>query len=217
MPSERDVIKSGTVIGVFESSEPSADFMLTSMAHTAMPALTIAVQSRTDDASPLVQAIEQAVTRADPMLAVASAGRADRLGGAPVLIARLVVLVATALAATAMLLSVAGLYGVLAEVVSLRMRELGVRIALGASRRRVLLLMVRDGLKPVAEGALVGLAAAVSGRYLIQLTMAEAVPSLTLISAVQILAPLAAVALVACLIPARQALNANPTDLLKDS
>src|SRR4030095_7630474 len=60
-----------------------------------------------------------------------------------------------------------GLYGMVAHSVNRRRREIGVRMALGATRRGVLWLIVREGLSPVCIGAVIGLATALlSGRLL---------------------------------------------------
>src|SRR5688572_15748688 len=69
-------------------------------------------------------------------------------------------------AGLALLLALFGLYGVLSYVVALRKREIGVRMALGADRRRVMALVVREGVRQVSIGAAVGvlLAMALSGR-----------------------------------------------------
>ena len=66
-----------------------------------------------------------------------------------------------AFAAIALLLAAAGLYGVLAYLVTQRTTEIGIRIALGARRKQMLRLMLADGLRPALMGLAVGLAASV--------------------------------------------------------
>ena len=67
-----------------------------------------------------------------------------------------------AFAGLALLLALFGLYGVLSYVVALRRREIGVRMALGADRRRVMSLIVREGIRQVSIGAMVGVAIAIA-------------------------------------------------------
>ena len=64
------------------------------------------------------------------------------------------------LAAVALLLVLAGIYGMLSYDVSRRRSEIGIRLALGASRESVLLLVLSRGMRPVAIGLVVGVAGA---------------------------------------------------------
>ena len=117
-------------------------------------------------------------------------------------------------AALALFLAAAGLYGLLSYTVSQRRREIGVRMALGARRRDIVALIVRQGAALVAVGVVAGLlAAAASTRVLESLlfgvTAADAVTFAT--AAVVLLAA----ALLACYLPARGATRINPMDALR--
>ena len=117
-------------------------------------------------------------------------------------------------AALAVFLAAAGLYGLLSYTVSQRRREIGVRMALGAQRRDIVGLVVRQGAALVAGGLVAGLlAAAASTRILESLLFGvTASDALTFATAAVLLL---AAALLACYLPARGATRINPTDALR--
>ncbi|HWA27373.1 MAG TPA: ABC transporter permease [Lacunisphaera sp.] len=114
----------------------------------------------------------------------------------------------------ALLLAAIGLYGLLAFNVAQRTREIGVRMALGARGGDVLRLVVKQGMVLVAVGAVVGLgAASVLARIVRhQLDAISPHDPMTLLAAVGVLA---AVALLACWLPARRAAKVDPTVALR--
>jgi putative ABC transport system permease protein len=116
-------------------------------------------------------------------------------------------LVALALAAT-------GLYGVLSYQVLQRRREMGVRAALGASRGRLVALVVREGLAVTAAGLVLGMVAALLLTRLMS-GLLFGVQPLDLPSF--LIAPLVLfiVALLACLVPARRAALVDPAEALR--
>jgi putative ABC transport system permease protein len=117
-------------------------------------------------------------------------------------------------AGLAMLLTGFGLYAVVASAVSQRTREIGIRVALGAEAGRVLRLVARQGLWPVAAGLAAGIAVFALGGRLIQSFMF----SLPVVSAGTLLAVsgvIAAGAFAAMFVPARRALAVEPTVALR--
>ncbi len=117
-------------------------------------------------------------------------------------------------AALAMLLSVLGIYGVIAFDVAQRTNEIGIRIALGAQRSSVMQLMLSDGLRPVLVGILVGLVGgAICGR-LIRTMLFDARPLDPLVL-VGVALAMAAVACAACLFPAWRAARLSPMTALR--
>jgi ABC-type antimicrobial peptide transport system permease subunit len=117
-------------------------------------------------------------------------------------------------AAVAVILAVIGTYGVLAYQVTERTRELGVRMALGASRSAILRMVLRDGMMPAAAGVVLGLAgAALVTRLLATLLYNTAPLDPTTFAATSAL--LLTAALVACCVPARRATHVEPSTALR--
>lgn len=127
---------------------------------------------------------------------------------------RFAVAVLSSFALLALALAGVGLYGVLSYAVSQRRRELGVRAALGAGRRDLLGLVVREGLVLAGIGSLIGLAAAAALTRLMQSALFGVTP-LDLVSFVSAPLLLLPVAMLACLIPALRAASVNPSDALR--
>jgi len=117
-------------------------------------------------------------------------------------------------AAVTLVLGVVGLYGVIAYIVTLRTRELGVRIALGAQPRSVAAMVTRQGLGLSAAGIVVGLILVVGLARFLKSLLYEVAPTdpATLGGAALILL---AFALVASWIPARRAARVDPMEALR--
>jgi len=121
----------------------------------------------------------------------------------------------TVFAATTIVMAMVGLYGSLGVMVSQRRRELGVRLALGATAARVRRLVLVNGLRPVAAGLFAGaLLAAVSVGALE--SMLYGVRPLDAVTFLGAAAALAACAVLACLIPAARAARIDPATTLRN-
>jgi len=117
-------------------------------------------------------------------------------------------------ASLAVVLTTFGIYAVVAFAVSQRTREIGIRIALGAERGRVLGLVLQQGLRPVLVGGLIGAAAfALAGSALKSLIFA--LPTTTAASVVSVAGAVGVLSLGAMLVPARRALGIAPTEALR--
>ncbi len=117
----------------------------------------------------------------------------------------------------AQLLAAIGLYGVMAYAVSQRTQEIGIRMALGADRRKVLMMVVRQGMALTVVGIAIGLGGAfVLMKYLESLmNLLFGVEARDPATFVLIAVLLGAVALLACLVPARRATKVDPLTALR--
>jgi predicted permease len=129
-------------------------------------------------------------------------------------VSRLIASLAGSLSMLALVLASVGVYGVVSYVVSRRRREVGIRMALGASARDVQRLIVRQTLRPVAVGALVGIAGAAAAAQVLQSVLFGISP-LDPIAFIGASLFLLAVAAAATLLPTRQVLKLDPMTTLR--
>ncbi len=115
---------------------------------------------------------------------------------------------------SALLLASLGIFGVLAYSVEQRRREFGIRTALGAQRSMLLVMVMQQGLWPVALGLAVGIGASLLGGKLLQ-SLVFGVSSFDPLTFVAVVAVIVLVAAVACYIPARRAMTADPVVALR--
>ena len=129
---------------------------------------------------------------------------------------RFSMLLLTLFAALALGLAAIGTYGVMAYLVSQGTRELGIRIALGATPGRILWMVVGQGMFVATVGGIAGIAGAFAMTRLVQ-TLLFGVQSTDPLTFVSVIALLAAVALVATGLPARRAARVDPVAVLRNS
>ncbi len=162
----------------------------------------------------LLPVVRTAVKRADPVLAVRGFETLEHVIGSSLAARRFALGIAAAFAGLAMVLAAVGIYGVLAYSVSARSREFGVRIALGASTRTVLRLVLRQGLSWSLAGLALGIAGAMAGSRLLA-GMLYGVTSFDLPTYLAVAAGLLIVTISASVIPALRAARADPLDSIR--
>jgi len=156
-----------------------------------------------------------AIHTADPTLAISNpATMLQRLHDSPsASLHRVSAWLVGGFAALALLLSVVGLYGVIAYSVSHRTREIGLRIALGAQRSTVYRLILREAAWLAAGGIGAGLLGSLTATTLLSKLLFQ-VHSWDVATLVAVAVTLAAAALLASFLPARRAASVNPTEAL---
>ena len=118
------------------------------------------------------------------------------------------------LAALALILAVVGLYGLISHLVLRRTREIGIRVALGAQRRDIMRMVLRQGLRATVAGVTIGVVAGLALTRLLRSLLYGVTPGdwLTFLSVALLLL---VVALAACSIPARRATRVDPIVALR--
>jgi macrolide transport system ATP-binding/permease protein len=139
----------------------------------------------------------------------------ESLGGAlGYFLFRLGASLAAAMGLLGLVLAVVGVYGVVSYAATQRTQELGIRMALGASRRQVLALLLRHGAELVAAGLLFGLAGA-WGLTRVMSNMLVGVSPSDPLTYLSVAALLSSITLLACWIPARRAMRVDPMVALR--
>jgi putative ABC transport system permease protein len=150
----------------------------------------------------------------DPGLAIALPQSMDKIIAQALGQTRLMTWLLGIFAGVALLLAAVGIYGAVAYTVEQRTGEIGVRMALGAQTRDVLRLIVNQGMRPVVIGLAIGIVSAFAiGRLLTSQLYEVSSHSPALLAASTVL--LAAIALIACLLPARRAAQVDPIQALR--
>jgi putative ABC transport system permease protein len=183
--------------------------------HAQTPGYITSLVVRTDG-DPLAQtaAIRRAIHEADPSQAVSAVRTLDQDVANALARPRLNAILVTLFAALAVLLAAIGVYGLIAFIVTQRTHEIGIRLALGATREKVFLELFAQGARLVVIGLGIGLAVAVAVRksadvFVFGVTTADPITYIVAASA------LAAVALAAIVLPARRAASIEPGHALR--
>jgi predicted permease len=178
-----------------------------------MPWQTLVIRTKSDPMS-LAEAIRQEVYKLDSQQPVARVATLEQLMEISTAQPRFRTALLAGFAIVALLLTAVGIYGVMAYAVSKRTHEMGLRIALGAHPSQVLVLILRQGLRLVCAGLLLGVLGALAlTRLMTSLLFGTSATDPLTFAGVAIL--LALVAAAACYIPARRAMGVDPLVALR--
>jgi putative ABC transport system permease protein len=161
----------------------------------------------------VANALRAAVQEVDPRIPVYGLAELETLVRSQTAQSRFTMWLMTVFAAVALLLAALGVYGIMSYAVAQRTREIGIRLALGATARAVLRTILASGARLVGAGLVIGCLTA----FLLKRRLESELFAVGSIDAAAIvaIALLATVALVACTIPAARATRLNPLDALR--
>jgi predicted permease len=166
-------------------------------------------------AGALANTIQRAVASLDPSLPIIRLREMDEVFDDAIGRPRLMAQLLTVFAILALLLSTIGTYGVLSYMVTERRREIGIRVALGATRQSVMRMILGQGLSLTLAGAAIGLVIAIAGGRLIASLLFGVSPT-DPITIGGVIALIATVALIACFVPGHAATRVDPMVALRE-
>ena len=200
--------------GVDEPDRPDRADFYTSYLQFSYPDTMVIVKAR-GAATALLPAMRTAVASVDPALPIYDAMTLDARIGAAVARPRFNATLLGSFAGAAMVLAAIGVYGMLSYSVSVRMRDIGVRVALGADSGRVMRLVIGEGLWLVALGGAIGLGASFALARLAQSLLPDAPAwDARLVGVAGII--MLAVSAAAAFVPARRASAVDPMVVLRN-
>ena len=179
-----------------------------------VPRNLIVTVRATGDPGSVIASVRQIVHAIDPMLPTHHEQTLSTLVADASARVRFLMLMLGVASGIALVLGAVGLYGVMAYVVSLRQREIGVRMALGARPSDVSRMVSLQGLSLAGIGVVIGLGSAVAATRLLRGLLYDVSPTDPATLVVTSLA-LVMVALVACWLPARRAAGVDPAEALR--
>lgn len=163
----------------------------------------------------MIPAIRQAILRVDSGLPTFSLGTWSEALSLVTLPARAATVALGVLGGLAMMLAVTGIFGLASYTVSKRMREFGIRVALGAQQVQVLRAALHRVAIVLAAGSIAGLALGVAASKLLASIVYQATASDPLVILAAVLS-MAGVGLISAALPARRAISVQPARLLRD-
>jgi putative ABC transport system permease protein len=187
--------------------------MLIPFYQTPWPQAAFAVRT-SESPSTMLTSISAAVHQVDSSVALAEPKTLDDIVNESMANQRFTLILFTSFAAVALFLAALGIYGVMSFSVAQRAHEIALRMALGATRNRVVGLVIRDGVLLAAIGLGLGLI----GTYFVGRAMQSllfGVQALDFVAFVSVAVVLLAAAILACFLPARRAASVSPMRILR--
>jgi predicted lysophospholipase L1 biosynthesis ABC-type transport system permease subunit len=195
--------------GLPRNPTPDPDLYLPT---TGQPVQSLVVRTLADPDA-VSGPIRDAIRRGQPGIVVYGVNPLESLVAAQTAASRFTTWTLGLFASAALILSVIGIYGIMSYLVTQRMREFGIRLALGASRGRIVSEVLTRGAWLIGVGLIIGVAGAFAAVQLLDTLLFEV--SVTDASSVVAVAALIVVALVASAIPAFRATRADPLVALR--
>ncbi|HEU5352247.1 MAG TPA: ABC transporter permease [Terracidiphilus sp.] len=210
-----------TVVGVvgdvkqtsLSMNQEDAVYLTTAQSWFADDALSFVIRTR-GNAAGLASEVTSAIWSVDKNQPIVRVATMDRLMAVMEAQRRFILILFGAFGVVALLLAAIGLYGVLSGSIAERMHEMGVRMALGASRGDILALAFGSGMRLTAWGIALGACGALAASRGIA-SLLFGTSSLDPVSWLGMVALLAAVAALACWVPARRGAGADPARILR--
>ncbi len=194
-------------------AESDAVYVPSAQWYFADDAMSLVVRTR-GEAAALAPAIRDAIWSVDKDQPIVRVATMDNLVAATAAERRFVLTLFEAFGLVALILAATGIYGVLSGSVSERIREIGVRAALGASRSNILALVLRQGMALTALGVAIGLVGAVvASQALVSLLFG--ISWLDPVTYLGVIVLLAGVSMIACWVPAWRASRVDPSITLR--
>jgi predicted permease len=206
------VVRSSKYESVKEAKVPRVVY--TPIQQEANPSFLMIYARTSNDPKTLFTPIRREVTSLDPALPIIAMRTMEEQVDESLGTQRLVATLSAFFAALATLLAAIGLYGVMAYTVSRRTRELGIRLALGAGRRSLLGLVMREVVLLTGAGVAIAIPVALALTRLVRAQLFGVAPT-DVLSIAAAAVVLTAVALLAGYIPAERATRVNPVSALR--
>jgi predicted permease len=215
------LVRSVTVVGITEDTDVGVLGRRDDRGVVYLPfaqhyegAMTIVARAASDPAA-LPEELRRIIQRVDPETAVLQAAVGRELDASQSRVLEVGAAASSLLGGLALVLAMAGLYGVMADLVARRTPEIGIRIALGADYRRMLRMVLTDGTRPVVTGLAIGTAVGILGRMAFRPMFIRILPSFDPIVFLVIPVAFLAAAIVASYLPARRAARVDPNVALR--
>ncbi len=179
-----------------------------------IPSHPILIRTQSDPAQ-VIRAIDPLISSVDPDLLPTSSTLQEMLHrSTPFITSSISAAIASSVGLLGLLLALMGIYGTVSYIVVLRTREVGIRMAVGAQKRDVLALILRESTRPVIAGLLVGMILAVGASHALRGVL-YGVSAVDGISFVGVSALFLAIALLAAYPPSRRAMRVDPVVALR--
>jgi len=166
------------------------------------------------DAAALAPLVRRAIWSVDKDQPIVRVTTMDELLAASAAVRRFALTLFEAFGVVALVLAGVGIYGVLAGSVTERVREIGIRLALGASRRDILALVIRQGMRLTAFGVVIGLSGAVAASQALA-SLLFGISRLDPLTYFGVVTLLTGVSALACWVPAWRAARVDPAITLR--